>query len=118
MPFLNSGGGGIGLYFNYLPNDQYGFKFLFSFLFFVFIVVIELNIILGIIIDTFSSLREKRDAAMSSILNQCEICGIEKFEFERYGKGFRYHSKYEHNVSIIMFIIFELYYSYRFLSCF
>ncbi len=43
----------------------------------------------GIIIDTFSNLREIKDSTEIAIVNKCEICNIDRFEFERFGNGFR-----------------------------
>jgi hypothetical protein len=45
--------------------------------------VILLNVIFGIIIDTFSALREEKDEREYVTENFCFACGIEKVVFDR-----------------------------------
>ena len=48
---------------------------MFDFSFFVLINIVLLNIIFGIIIDTFGELRDQRNELEDEILNKCYICG-------------------------------------------
>lgn len=88
--------------------------------FFVIIIVLLLNIIFGIIIDTFGKLRE--DAAEKNRLQTeyCFICGLPKESFEvvsfekkeknvgsGYSSAFMAHIKTEHNMwDYIFFLIY------------
>merc|ERR1712070_28504 len=60
---------------------------------------ILLNIIFGIIIDTFSELREAKNAKLVDTREKCFICGINKAVFDTEGPGlFERHIDTEHNM--------------------
>lgn len=101
-------GGGIG---DQLTNPDindslYGFRQLFDILFFILVIIVLLNIIFGIIIDTFGELRDKRKKIEEDIENICIICSREKYEFELRGSGWNEHTQLEHNLfSYLAYII-------------
>jgi hypothetical protein len=49
-------------------------------IFFALINIIMLNIIMGIIVDTFSALRETRQKRELIMQNKCFICDLDKIE--------------------------------------
>ena len=55
---------------------MYGLRMAFDFSFFVIVVVILLNIIFGIIIDTFAELRAEKQKVEEEIRTRCFICGM------------------------------------------
>ncbi|CAG9321846.1 unnamed protein product [Blepharisma stoltei] len=64
----------------------------------IIIMIIMLNIVQGIIIDTFAVLREAHERDTEDKNNKCFICGMERDLIERVtNKPFRYHTLYEHN---------------------
>lgn len=69
-----------------------------------------LNIIFGIIIDTFGSLRDAKDELQKDKMNVCLICGIEKQVFDRASTepdGFKRHIEEDHNMwNYLSFIVF------------
>ncbi|WAR13612.1 ITPR1-like protein [Mya arenaria] len=74
--------------------------------FFIFITTIGLNIIFGIIVDTFSELRDLKWRAESDMKDTCFVCSRNSYDFEHNGKGFDYHVRNEHNMwSYIFFFI-------------
>lgn len=74
--------------------------------FFIFITTIGLNIIFGIIVDTFSELRDLKWRAESDMRECCFICSRNSYDFEHTGKGFQYHVQNEHCMwSYIYFFI-------------
>ncbi|KAK3085572.1 hypothetical protein FSP39_005468 [Pinctada imbricata] len=74
--------------------------------FFIFITTIGLNIIFGIIVDTFSELRDLKWRAESDMKDTCFICSRNSYDFEHHGKGFDHHVRNEHNMwSYIFFLI-------------
>jgi hypothetical protein len=81
-----------------------------DFLYYVVIMLIMLNIIFGIIIDTFSERRQEVAQNLKDTLNICFICGIDKRTFDRAGDGtdgFRVHTKSDHNMwNYLFFMIF------------
>ncbi|CAD8168125.1 unnamed protein product [Paramecium pentaurelia] len=62
--------------------------------------VIMLNIVAGIIIDTFGSLREEEGNKLNDMVDNCFICGNLKADFDRLQSksngGFREHIKINH----------------------
>jgi len=66
--------GGAGMQY----VNQWGFQFTF----FVVVITIQLNMIFGIIIDTFGELRGEQAMKQYKILNECFICGIDRFTFD------------------------------------
>ncbi|KAI8801212.1 hypothetical protein BJ742DRAFT_877937 [Cladochytrium replicatum] len=66
--------------------------------FFLVVIVFLLNVIFGIIFDTFGQLREEQQAVEEDLRNYCFICSIHASEFQRRTKGFEYHIRYEHNL--------------------
>jgi len=74
-------------------------RWLVDFSFFLLVIIVLLNIIFGIIIDTFSDLRSQKEAREADERNNCFICGISKSRFDSdYPKGFAYHQQSEHNL--------------------
>ena len=70
---------------------------LFDNLFNIILLTVLLNIVFGIIIDTFASLREADKAKEEDMTNVCFICSIERSEFDRaQTSSFEQHIKEEH----------------------
>ena len=61
---------------------EYLNRWLFQLSFFVVVVIVQLNMIFGIIIDTFSELRGNTKAKLTNMQNNCFICGLDRFTFE------------------------------------
>lgn len=57
---------------------------------------IMLNIVTGIIIDEFGSLKDALNDRMEDISNVCFVCGIDREKFERNNIDFDRHWKVEH----------------------
>lgn len=58
-----------------------------------------LNIIFGIIIDTFAQQRDLQNQIQDNMENVCFICGIDRNSFDRKHRfGFEYHREHEHNI--------------------
>jgi len=97
-------GGGMGEWFQ--PRTlgggdhfaSYMGRFFFDLSFFILIIIVLLNIIFGIIIDTFSALREATETAAADMKTVCTMCGLERADLDRKGSGFDEHIKLEHNM--------------------
>lgn len=78
--------------------------------YFVIVLVILLNVIFGIIIDTFSELRQKKMDRLADTHEVCFICGNTKLDFDRNSEepnGFSNHYHNDHNLwKYMQFIIF------------
>jgi hypothetical protein len=65
--------------------------------------------IFGVIIDTFSSLRERANEKRHLMENKCTVCGLTRQEFERNEPGaWRTHYKQEHNLWAYYFFLVHL----------
>jgi len=103
-------GGGIGGIMQvpdwHAPNSS--LRIIYDSSFFFIVIVILLNIIFGIIIDTFGELRNKTDSINEDIKNTCFICGVDRQEFDRHSTvGFDCHISKEHY--IWNYLAFNLY---------
>lgn len=76
--------------------------------FFFVVIILLLNIIFGIIIDTFGELRTLNNEIEDDIKNKCFICGIDRSTFERQAQGFVHHTKKEHCLWHYLYFIMEL----------
>jgi hypothetical protein len=50
--------------------------------YYLVVVIVLLNVIFGIIIDTFSELRNQKQERARDTLGRCFICGIDKHTFD------------------------------------
>jgi hypothetical protein len=57
-----------------------------------------LNIINGIIVDTFQSLREENNKKQEIRKQLCYICSINRAKFETNGVVYKHHLNREHNI--------------------
>jgi len=90
-------GGGIADVLDPPEGEQYWVRMLFDLCFYLFIIIILLNIIFGIIIDTFSELRMKRQELIDEINGVCYICGTSRSDIDMHGYGWSYHFMCEHS---------------------
>ena len=94
-------GGGIGDLLTerkYSQNAWLG-RVAYDFSFFVIVIVCLLNIVSGIIIDTFAQLRDQREEILSDTQNRCFICHLDANAFDRRVEGgFEEHVKKQHNM--------------------
>jgi hypothetical protein len=104
-------GGGIGEAIKTPVKDDskcgYWSRMAFDLAFFVFIVLILLNVIFGIIIDTYADLRDKRNKIEHDILNKCYICGSTKKQLRLDSNGWKDHTMTKHSVfAYLAFIVY------------
>jgi hypothetical protein len=98
-------GGGLGEYLYGITDgvnqdkDALSARFIMDFAFFAFVIIILMNIIFGIIIDTFSELREAKQERVDDTEGTCFICGIDKNIFDSKGaEVYPKHISKEHNM--------------------
>ena len=75
-----------------------GLKIIYNISFFIIISTIGLNIIFGIIVDTFSELRDERYRIVDDMQSVCFICSLPSHDFDRHASGFLHHIRKEHNM--------------------
>lgn len=73
------------------------------------VITILLNIIFGIIIDTFGQLREENNNRTWDAKNICFVCDLERQVFDRELEGgFETHQEVDHNIWMYLFFIIHL----------
>nr|XP_045591982.1 inositol 1,4,5-trisphosphate receptor-like isoform X4 [Procambarus clarkii] len=100
---LNHGlrsGGGIGDILRAPSNKENLFapRVIYDLLFFFVIIIIVLNLIFGVIIDTFADLRSEKQNSEEILKNSCFICGLTRSSFDNKAVNFEDHIKHEHNM--------------------
>jgi len=104
-------GGGIGDNLAALPfadGGHYAGRFIFDVTFYFLIIIIFLNVIFGIILNTFAQLRSDRDAIDEDIRSNCFICSMKSDLFDRQALGFAHHIKYDHNMWNYLYFFIHL----------
>lgn len=109
-------GGGIGDYINdgnppSIVDEPTWFigRSIFDLTYFLVFTIVLLNIIFGIIIDTFGEKRSRKEEKDDNRENMCFICGLERPTFEKLGQGrFEEHIQHDHPATHYMFFILLL----------
>lgn len=104
-------GGGIGEVLTQPTNSTavYYYMAVYQIMFYMFINLFFLQILFGIIIDAFTTLRESKEESQRLVLSQCFICGIDKKIFDQQGRGWLQHIYLNHNV--YNYLAFNIYLS-------
>ena len=100
---LNQGlrnGGGIGDVLRPPSSSEPFFvlRVIYDLLFFFVVIIIILNLIFGVIIDTFADLRSEKQQKEEILRNTCFICGLDRSAFDNKTTSFEDHIRYEHNM--------------------
>ena len=98
---LNTGvRGGAGMGFGIKKIDQKGFfiEFFLEMCNFILVSLVFMNMITGIICDSFGSVREKKNEDNEVKENTCYICSLHREKFEKNGIKFDNHKETDHNV--------------------
>lgn len=106
-------GGGVGDLLTHQDyNDdnksEYFARFFYDLTFFLIIIIILLNIVFGIIIDTFAELRDQKTNRDSDHKNKCFICNIDRTRFVKEGIQFEKHITKDHMLWNYLFYILYL----------
>lgn len=102
-------GGGIGdiaIPESFNSGGMFWFRFVTDFVFFVTVILLLLNMINGVIVSTFSQIREESAAKEEDIKNKCFICSLDRLDFEKRKINYEEHCKVEHNtVTYIKYLV-------------
>jgi hypothetical protein len=111
ITYFNEGvrsSGGIGdiLTMKSYESKSYWMRWTTDMVFYITVSLLLLNMVNGVIVSTFSQIREENQEKEEDIKNKCYICNINRVEFEKRKVSFDYHQKVEHNSLIyIKFLI-------------
>ncbi|XP_010788070.1 inositol 1,4,5-trisphosphate receptor type 2-like, partial [Notothenia coriiceps] len=100
---LNQGlrnGGGVGDILRRPSKEEplFAARVVYDLLFFFIVIIIVLNLIFGVIIDTFADLRSEKQRKEEILKTTCFICGLERDKFDNKTVSFEEHIKSEHNM--------------------
>ncbi|KPM03397.1 inositol 1,4,5-trisphosphate receptor type 1-like protein [Sarcoptes scabiei] len=100
-------GGGIGDVLRSPSSTESLFvaRVIYDLLFFFIVIIIILNLIFGVIIDTFADLRSEKQQKEEILRNTCFICGLERSAFDNKSVSFEEHIYYEHNMWHYLYFI-------------
>ena len=103
-------GGGIGDMIGLVKydDDLFWALFIFQWVFYFSIVLIMLNVINGIIVDTFQDLREKNNKRDDIKNNECYICAINRIEFQINSLDFVAHKNDDHNFDNYIYYLIKI----------
>ncbi|KAI8801199.1 hypothetical protein BJ742DRAFT_838177 [Cladochytrium replicatum] len=103
-------GGGIGdlLEVHDSNKESYAARVALDLSFFLIVIIFLLNVIFGIIFDTFGQLREEHQSILNDLKSTCFVCSINASEFDRNAVSFAHHLKKEHNLMHYLFFIVHL----------
>lgn len=80
-------------------------RVVYDLLFFFIVIIIVLNLIFGVIIDTFADLRSEKQKKEEILKTTCFICGLERDKFDNKTVSFEEHIKLEHNMWNYLYFI-------------
>ncbi|XP_060931821.1 inositol 1,4,5-trisphosphate receptor type 2 isoform X2 [Limanda limanda] len=100
---LNQGlrnGGGVGDILRRPSKEEplFAARVVYDLLFFFIVIIIVLNLIFGVIIDTFADLRSEKQRKEEILKTSCFICGLERDKFDNKTVSFEEHIKSEHSM--------------------
>ncbi|XP_035512176.1 inositol 1,4,5-trisphosphate receptor type 3-like [Morone saxatilis] len=107
---LNHGlrnGGGVGDVLRKPSKNETLFpaRVVYDLLFYFIVIIIVLNLIFGVIIDTFADLRSEKQKKEEILKTTCFICGLERDKFDNKTVSFEEHIKLEHNIWNYLYFI-------------
>ena len=89
-------------------RSTYYLRFFYDFFSFAVVNLIFLNIIFGIIIDTFGELRDEKRQWEEDRKGKCTICSLDKAQFDKHISGFEHHITRDHNVWNYYYFLYYL----------
>uniref|UniRef100_A0A673FN43 Inositol 1,4,5-trisphosphate receptor n=1 Tax=Sinocyclocheilus rhinocerous TaxID=307959 RepID=A0A673FN43_9TELE len=100
-------GGGVGDVLRKPSKEEplFAARVIYDLLFFFMVIIIVLNLIFGVIIDTFADLRSEKQKKEEVLKTTCFICGLERDKFDNKTVTFEEHIKVEHNMWHYLFFI-------------
>ncbi|GAA48211.1 inositol 1 4 5-triphosphate receptor type 1 [Clonorchis sinensis] len=101
-------GGGIGdvLRRPSIQENHFLTRTIYDLSFFVIVIIIILNVVFGVIVDTFAALRQEKQDREELARNNCCVCGLQRPVFEQNGLSFDAHVKSEHNIwNYVYFVV-------------
>jgi inositol 1,4,5-triphosphate receptor type 1 len=84
---------------------MFGARVIYDMLLFFVVIIIVLNLIFGVIIDTFADLRSEKQQKEEILKNTCFTCGLDRSQFDNKAVSFEDHIRHEHNMWHYLYFI-------------
>jgi len=89
---------------------DYPGRIIFDSIFFIWVGIVLMNIITGLMVDTFSSIREEKEGRADTMENDCFVCGMSRNTYEDFAlpthcPSFDDHLEVDHNIWIYVYYI-------------
>ena len=98
-------GGGLGDALGPTHEVDFFFRLVFDLLFYISITTVLMAIVFGLIVDTFSELRDQKNAMEEDMNTVCMICGHKRSVIELKGEGWNKHTLQVHNPFAYMYFL-------------
>jgi hypothetical protein len=79
-------------------ESMFMFRVIYDMIFFIIVILITMNLIFGVIIDTFGDLRQEKQEKDYTLKYTCFICGLDRSKFDNKSITFEDHVQTEHNM--------------------
>lgn len=89
-------------------ESGFSVRVVYDIVFWLFMIVIGLNLLLGIIIDTFAGLRSDKDAEEAAQRDICPLCGLTRASFDHAAMSFDRHVREEHHLWSYLWLLVHL----------
>lgn len=93
-------GGGIGDILtmrSFTEPKLYTARYFSDMIFYITVILLLLNMVNGVIVTTFSQIRQERETKEEDKENKCFVCSINRVEFEKRKISFEDHNNKEHS---------------------
>jgi hypothetical protein len=92
------------------PGEDYFARIVFDSMFFVWVGIVLMNLITGLMVDTFSRIREEKQRSAQILKNDCFVCGTLRSTYENYAlspsaPSFGDHLAEDHNLWTYVYYI-------------
>lgn len=88
--------------------DLYMVRFFWDVLVFLIVNIIFLNMIMGVIIDTFAELRDEKNSTDQKKRNECFLCSISRGSLDKEAEGFEEHTRNVHFLWDYLYFVYYL----------
>jgi hypothetical protein len=91
-------------------EEDYVPRIIFDSAYFVWVGIVLMNVITGLMVDEFASLREEKETRSSTLESSCFVCGLERDVYEELGlsaggRTFAEHLAQDHDIWSYVFFI-------------
>lgn len=89
-------------------KTHYYYRWVYDITYYICIDIITINIMFGIIIENFETLREESHRLHQDIENSCFICSLPRTNFDNIPNGFEMHKGQEHNTRNFIYFLYNV----------